>query len=376
MAAYIVRRLLLMIPTIFGILLISFAVIQFAPGGPIERILAQLQGTDVGATARISGGGGDLGGGGMAQQMGGGDQSTSTYRGAQGLDPAFIQQLERQFGFDKPAHERFALMLWNYARFDFGQSYFRDVSVLQLIREKLPVSITLGLWMTVLSYAISIPLGIRKAMRDGTPFDWWTSAIVIIGYAIPGFLFAILLIVLFAGGSFWQIFPLRGLWSDQYSNMPWYEWITSPRAMLDYLWHIALPITAMALGAFATTTLLTKNSFLDEIRKQYVLTARMKGLGETQVLYSHVFRNAMLIVIAGFPGAFIGAFFAGSLLIETIFSLDGLGLLSFESIVNRDYPVVFATLYIFSLLGLVVNLISDLTYVWIDPRIDFETREV
>jgi microcin C transport system permease protein len=376
MTAYIARRLLLMIPTLFGIMLISFVIVQFAPGGPIERILAQLQGTDVGATARISGGGGDLGGGGMAQQMGGGDQTTSTYRGAQGLDPAFIQQLERQFGFDKPAHERFALMLWNYARFDFGQSYFRDVSVLQLIREKLPVSITLGLWMTVLSYAISIPLGIRKAMRDGTPFDWWTSAIVIIGYAIPGFLFAILLIVLFAGGSFWQIFPLRGLWSDEFSNMPWYEWITSPRAMLDYLWHIALPITAMALGAFATTTLLTKNSFLDEIRKQYVLTARMKGLGETQVLYTHVFRNAMLIVIAGFPGAFIGAFFAGSLLIETIFSLDGLGLLSFESIVNRDYPVVFATLYIFSLLGLIVNLISDLTYVWIDPRIDFETREV
>jgi microcin C transport system permease protein len=375
MPAYIARRLLLMIPTLFGIMLISFVIVQFAPGGPIERILAQLQGTDVGATARISGGGGDLGGG-MAQQMGGGDQTTSTYRGAQGLDPAFIQQLERQFGFDKPAHERFGLMLWNYARFDFGQSYFRDVSVLQLIREKLPVSITLGLWMTVISYAISIPLGIRKAMRDGTPFDWWTSAIVIIGYAIPGFLFAILLIVLFAGGSFWQIFPLRGLWSDQYSNMPWYEWITSPRAMLDYLWHIALPITAMALGAFATTTLLTKNSFLDEIRKQYVLTARMKGLGETQVLYGHVFRNAMLIVIAGFPGAFIGAFFAGSLLIETIFSLDGLGLLSFESIVNRDYPVVFATLYIFSLLGLIVNLISDLTYVWIDPRIDFETREV
>jgi len=376
MTAYIARRLLLMIPTLFGIMLISFVIIQFAPGGPIERILAQLQGTDVGATARISGGGGDLGGGGMAQQMGGGDQTTSTYRGAQGLDPAFIQQLERQFGFDKPAYERFGLMLWNYARFDFGQSYFRDVSVLQLIREKLPVSITLGLWMTVLSYAISIPLGIRKAMRDGTPFDWWTSAIVIIGYAIPGFLFAILLIVLFAGGSFWQIFPLRGLWSDEFSNMPWYEWITSPRAMLDYLWHIALPITAMALGAFATTTLLTKNSFLDEIRKQYVLTARMKGLGETQVLYTHVFRNAMLIVIAGFPGAFIGAFFAGSLLIETIFSLDGLGLLSFESIVNRDYPVVFATLYIFSLLGLIVNLISDLTYVWIDPRIDFETREV
>jgi microcin C transport system permease protein len=376
MHAYILRRLLLMIPTLFGIMLISFVIIQFAPGGPIERILAQLQGTDVGATARITGGGGDLGGGGMAQQMGGGEQTTSAYRCAQGLDPAFIAQLERQFGFDRPAHERFGIMMWNYIRFDFGQSYFRDVSVLQLIREKLPVSITLGLWMTILSYAISIPLGIAKATRDGTPFDWWTSAVVIIGYAIPGFLFAILLIVLFAGGSFWQIFPLRGLWSEEFANMPWYQWITSPRAMLDYLWHIALPITAMALGAFATTTLLTKNSFLDEIRKQYVLTARMKGLAERQVLYGHVFRNAMLIVVAGFPGAFIGAFFAGSLLIETIFSLDGLGLLSFESIVNRDYPVVFATLYIFSLLGLIVNLISDLTYVWIDPRIDFETREV
>jgi microcin C transport system permease protein len=365
MLAYILRRLLLMIPTLFGIMLISFVIIQFAPGGPVERIIAQLQGTDAGATSRISGGGGDLAGGGA-----GGGETTSTYRGAQGLDPQFIAELEAQFGFDKPAHERFALMMWNYIRFDFGESYFRDVTVIDLIIEKLPVSITLGLWMTILSYAISIPLGIKKAVRDGTPFDWWTSAIVIIGYAIPGFLFAILLIVLFAGGSFWQIFPLRGLTSDN-----WEELSLVGKA-LDYLWHIALPITAMALGAFATATLLTKNSFLDEIRKQYVMTARMKGLSERQVLYGHVFRNAMLIVIAGFPGAFIGAFFAGSLLIETIFSLDGLGLLSFESIVNRDYPVVFATLYIFSLVGLVVNLISDLTYVWIDPRIDFETREV
>ncbi|MGJ3265652.1 MAG: microcin C ABC transporter permease YejB [Salinarimonas sp.] len=364
MLAYILRRLLLMIPTLFGIMLISFVIIQFAPGGPVERIIAQLQGTDVGATARFSGGGGDTVGGGA-----GGD-TTSTYRGAQGLDPQFIAELEAQFGFDKPAHERFGLMIWNYIRFDFGESYFRDVTVIDLIIEKLPVSITLGLWMTILSYAISIPLGIKKAVRDGTPFDWWTSAIVIVGYAIPGFLFAILLIVLFAGGSFWQIFPLRGLTSDN-----WEELSLVGKA-LDYLWHIALPITAMALGAFATATLLTKNSFLDEIRKQYVITARMKGLSERQVLYGHVFRNAMLIVIAGFPGAFIGAFFAGSLLIETIFSLDGLGLLSFEAIVNRDYPVVFATLYIFSLLGLVVNLISDLTYVWIDPRIDFETREV
>jgi microcin C transport system permease protein len=365
MLAYILRRILLMSPTLFGIMLISFVIIQFAPGGPVERIIAQLQGTDAGATARISGGGGDLAGGG-----GGGGESTSTYRGAQGLDPQFIAELEAQFGFDKPAHERFGLMIWNYIRFDFGESYFRDVTVIDLIVEKLPVSVTLGLWMTVLSYAISIPLGIQKAVRDGTPFDWWTSAVVIVGYAIPGFLFAILLIVLFAGGSFWQIFPLRGLTSDNWEELSLFG------KAVDYLWHIALPITAMALGAFATATLLTKNSFLDEIRKQYVMTARMKGLSEQQVLYGHVFRNAMLIVIAGFPGAFIGAFFAGSLLIETTFSLDGLGLLSFESIVNRDYPVVFATLYIFSLLGLVVNLISDLTYVWIDPRIDFETREV
>jgi len=366
MAAYIARRLLLMIPTLFGIMLISFILVQFAPGGPVERIIAQLQGQD--SSSRVSGGGGDFVGGGQAA-AGGGD-ATSAYRGAQGLDPAFIKQLERQFGFDRPAHERFLKMLWDYARFDFGKSYFRDISVLQLIKEKLPVSITLGLWMTLLSYAISIPLGIRKAVRDGSAFDVWTSGVVIIGYAIPSFLFAILLIVLFAGGSFWQIFPLRGLTSENFALLPWY------RQVADYLWHIALPITAMALGAFATSTLLTKNSFLDEIRKQYVLTARMKGLSERRVLYGHVFRNAMLIVVAGFPGAFIGAFFAGSLLIETIFSLDGLGLLSFESIVNRDYPVVFATLYIFSLVGLLVGLMSDLLYVWIDPRIDFETREV
>jgi microcin C transport system permease protein len=368
MLAYIARRLLLMIPTILGIMLIAFVIIQFAPGGPVERIIAQLQGQDANATSRISGGGSDIGGAGQAPG-GAADVSSSRYRGAQGLDPQFIKQLEVQFGFDKPAPERFLKMLWDYARFDFGKSYFRDISVLQLIKEKLPVSISLGLWMTILSYAISIPLGIRKAVKDGSSFDIWTSAVVIVGYAIPGFLFAILLIVLFAGGSFWQIFPLRGLTSENWALLPWYERIA------DYFWHLVLPITAMALGAFATSTLLTKNSFLDEIRKQYVLTARMKGLSEGQVLYGHVFRNAMLIVIAGFPGAFIGAFFAGSLLIETIFSLDGLGLLSFESIVNRDYPVVFANLYIFSLMGLVVNLISDLTYTWIDPRIDFETRE-
>ncbi|MFN0265251.1 microcin C ABC transporter permease YejB [Tepidamorphus sp. 3E244] len=369
MGAYITRRLLLMIPTLLGIMLVSFAIIQFAPGGPIERIIAQLQGSDVSAIGRVGGGsgGGDFG----SQAPGAGtDSVNSQYRGAQGLDPEFIKELEKQFGFDKPAHERFMLMITNYITFDFGESYFRDISVLELIKEKLPVSVSLGLWLTFLSYAISIPLGISKAVRDGTAFDTWTSAIVIIGYAIPGFLFAVLLIVMFAGGSFFDWFPLRGLTSDNWSDMSW------PEKIIDYFWHLALPITAMALGAFATTTLLTKNSFLDEIRKQYVTTARMKGLTERQVLYGHVFRNAMLIIIAGFPGAFISAFFTGALLIETIFSLDGLGLLSFESIVNRDYPVVFATLYIFSLLGLVVNLISDLTYTWIDPRIDFERRDV
>jgi microcin C transport system permease protein len=369
MTAYLIRRLLFMVPTLFGIMLVSFAVVQFAPGGPVERVIAQLSGRDTGATSRVSGSpGGDFSAG---QQMpGGAIEMNSKYRGAQGLDPEFIKNLEKQFGFDKPAHERFFLMLWNYARFDFGKSYFRDTSVLQLIKEKLPVSMSLGIWMTLLTYLISIPLGIRKAINDGTRFDTWTSAVVIVGYAIPGFLFAILLIVLFAGGSFWDVFPLRGLTSDNWASLPWYSKI------LDYFWHLTLPIVSMVLGAFATMTLLTKNSFLDEIRKQYVLTARAKGCTQTQVLYGHVFRNAMLIVIAGFPGAFVHAFFSGSLLIETIFSLDGLGLLGFESVLNRDYPVVFATLFIFSLVGLAVNLISDLTYTWIDPRIDFETREV
>jgi microcin C transport system permease protein len=362
MLAYIARRLLLMIPTILGVMLVSFVIVQFAPGGPVERVIAQLQGNNSDPASRIGGGTGDLSGGG-----GGGD---TAYRGSQGLDPEFIKQLEAQFGFDKPAHERFGKMLWDYARFDFGKSYFRDTSVIQLIKEKMPVSITLGLWMTLASYLISIPLGIRKAVKDGTTFDIWTSAIVIIGYAIPGFLFAIILIVFFAGGSFFQIFPLRGLTSEGFADLSF------GGKILDYLWHIALPLTAMALSAFATTTLLTKNSFLDEIKKQYVLTARMKGLSENQVLYGHVFRNAMLIVIAGFPSAFVHAFFAGSLLIETIFSLDGLGLLSYEATLNRDYPVVFANLYIFALIGLVVSLVSDLIYTWIDPRIDFEAREV
>ena len=371
MSAYIVRRLLFMIPTLLGILLVSFIVVQFAPGGPVERVIAQLSGADTGASSRIpgSGQGGDFGGRG-AQGGSAVDSSSSKYRGAQGLDPEFIKKLEKQFGFDKPAYERFFLMLKNFIVFDFGKSYFRDTSVMQLIREKLPVSMSLGIWMTLLTYLISIPLGIRKAVADGSPFDVWTSGIIIIGYAIPGFLFAILLIILFAGGSFFDVFPLRGLTSDNFAALSWWQKI------IDYFWHLTLPIISMGLSAFATMTLLTKNSFLDEIRKQYVMTARAKGLTERRVLYGHVFRNAMLIVISGFPGAFIGAFFASSLLIEEIFSLDGLGLLSFESVVNRDYPVVFATLFVFSLIGLVVNLVSDLTYTWIDPRIDFATREV
>ena len=374
MGAYILRRLLLMIPTLVGIMAINFLIIQFAPGGPVERVIAQLQGTDVSATSRIGGGGGDMLGAGNDASGGSGaasaDAVTSKYRGAQGLDPEFIKELEVQFGFDKPPLERFLKMLGDYARFDFGESYFRDIKILDLIKEKLPVSISLGLWMTLLSYLISIPLGIRKAVSDGSSFDVWTSAIIIVAYAIPGFLFAVLLIVLFAGGSFWDIFPLRGLVSDNWEQLSW------PERIADYFWHLTLPLVSMALSAFATTTLLTKNSFLDEIRKQYVVTARAKGLTERQVLYGHVFRNAMLIVVAGFPGAFISSFFAGALLIETIFSLDGLGLLGFESVINRDYAVVFATVYIFGLLGLLVSLLSDLTYTWIDPRIDFESREV
>jgi microcin C transport system permease protein len=360
MIRYILRRLLLMIPTIIGILAISFAIVQLAPGGPVERVVAQLQGHDMGATSRFSGMQGESIGVGGAE---------SKYRGAQGLDPEFIAELEKQFGFDKPVYERFFIMIRNYTQFEFGESYYRDVPVIDLIAEKLPVSISLGLWTTLLTYFISIPLGIAKARRDGDGFDVWTSAVIIIGYAIPGFLFAVALIVLFAGGSYFDVFPLRGLISEN-----WEELSTAGK-IFDYLWHIFLPVLALSIGGFATTTLLTKNSFLDEIRKQYVMTARAKGLPEKRVLYGHVFRNAMLIVVAGFPGAFIGAFFTGSLLIETIFSLDGLGLLSYESIINRDYPVVFASLFIFSLMGLVVTLISDLTYVWIDPRIDFEARE-
>jgi len=371
MAAYLLKRLLLIVPTMIGIMLISFVIVQFAPGGPVEQVIAKLTGSDTSMSERIGGGGSDTLNRNQSQLgQGGGEGYAAKYRGAQGLDPEFIKSLEKQFGFDKPAHERFFLMLWNYLRFDFGRSYFRDVTVLELIKEKLPVSISLGIWLTLLSYLISIPLGIRKAVNDGSPFDVWTSGAIIIAYALPGFLVAVLLIVLFAGGSFFAWFPLRGLTSENFAFMPWWQQI------LDYFWHMVLPIIALGLSAFATMTLLTKNSFLDEIRKQYVLTARAKGCNERQVLYGHVFRNAMLIVIAGFPGAFVHAFFAGALLIEVIFSLDGLGLLGFESIINRDYPVVFATLYIFGLLGMVVTLVSDLTYTWVDPRIDFESREV
>ncbi len=365
MGAYILKRLLLMVPTLFGIMLVNFVVIQAAPGGPIERIVAELEGRGVEAVARIAG---------TAQsEMAGTARAAgeeSVYRGARGLDPEFLEELRREFGFDKPWYVRFGEMMWRYLTFDFGNSFFRDRPVIELVVERLPVSVSLGLWTTLLTYLVSIPLGIRKAVRDGSRFDVWTSTVVIVGNAVPGFLFAILLIVLFAGGSYLQIFPLRGLVSDDWAELPWYGKI------LDYLWHITLPVVSMSIGSFAGLTLLTKNSFIEEINKQYVMTARAKGLGERRVLYGHVFRNAMLIVIAGFPGAFIGAFFTGSVLIEVIFSLDGLGLLGFESAINRDYPVMFATLYIFTLLGLVINLLSDLTYVLVDPRIDFESREV
>ena len=362
MGAYILRRLALIIPTLLGIMVINFALVQFVPGGPIEQIIAQVQGQ--GDVFEGFAGGGDAGAGANA-----GAGSDSGYAGARGLPPEFIAQLEREFGFDKPPLERFFTMLWNYMRLDFGNSYFRSISVIDLVLEKMPVSITLGLWSTLIAYAVSIPLGIRKAVQDGSPFDTWTSGMIIVAYAIPGFLFAILLLVLFAGGSYWQIFPLRGLTSDNFDEL------SLLGKVADYFWHIALPVTASTIAAFATLTLLTKNSFLDEIKKHYVMTARAKGLSEKKVLYGHVFRNAMLIVIAGFPAVFIGVFFGGSLIIETIFSLDGLGRLGFEAAVARDYPVIFGTLFIFGLIGLVVGILSDLMYVLVDPRIDFEKRD-
>ena len=369
MLAYIIRRLLLIIPTLFGIMVINFLIVQIAPGGPIEQVIARVQGTAVEATARIGGtAGGDASSAAQQAQQAQGGGEGSRYRGAQGLDPEFIKQLEREFGFDKPLHERFIHMISNYVVFDFGNSYFRDRRVVDLVLEKMPVSISLGLWTTLLVYLVSIPLGIAKAVRDGKPFDVWTSAVVIVGYAIPGFLFAVLLIVVFAGGRYFDWFPLRGLTSDNWAELPWY------RQIADYFWHITLPVTALVIGGFAGLTMLTKNSFLEEINKQYVVTARAKGLKERQVLYGHVFRNAMLIVIAGFPGAFIGILFTGALLVEVIFSLDGLGLLGFEAAINRDYPVMFGTLYFFTLLGLVMNLVGDITYMLVDPRIDFEAR--
>jgi microcin C transport system permease protein len=374
MLAYIIRRLLLIIPTLIGIMVINFTIIQFAPGGPIEQIIAQLTGTDVGATARIGGTGGtEAGSTAAASQQassGAAGAANNAYRGAQGLDPEFIKQLEKQFGFDKPLHERFLLMMGNYIRFDFGNSYFRDQKVIDLVLDKLPVSISLGIWTTLLVYFISIPLGIRKAVNDGSSFDIWTSAVIIIGNAIPGFLFAVMLVVLFAGGSYFDWFPLRGLVSENWDQLSW------PMQILDYLWHMVLPITALVIGGFAALTFLTKNSFLDQINQQYVLTAKAKGLTEHRVLYGHVFRNAMLIVIAGFPSAFVGILFTGALLIEIIFSLDGLGLLGFEAVIKRDYPIMFASLFFFTLLGLVMKLIGDLTYTLIDPRIDFEARDV
>ena len=358
MSAYIARRILLMIPTLFAIMVVNFVIVQAAPGGPVEQMIAKIKGTEVSATARVTGGGGEI------RSTG----ENNAYRGARGLDPAFIKQLEKQYGFDKPPVERFLLMMKNYATFNLGNSFFQDRSVISLILSRLPVSISIGLWTTLITYLVSIPLGIRKAVRDGSKFDVWTSAVIIVGYAVPSFLFAVLLIVLFAGGSYWSIFPLRGLVSDN-----WWA-LDGPHRILDYFWHIALPITALIIGSFATLTMLTKNSFLDEVGKHYVLTARAKGLTERRVLYGHVFRNAMLLVVAGFPSAFIGILFTGSLLIEVIFSLNGLGLLGFDAALNRDYPIMFGTLYIFTLIGLVLKLISDLTYMLIDPRIDFERR--
>ena len=358
MLSYIFRRLILIVPTLVGIMCINFFLVQFVPGGPIEQIISDLEKNSS-----------------FLDSIGGGSQEVRTsdglesYKGSVGLPKDFIDELEAQFGFDKPLWERFFSMMYDYLTFDFGDSYFRSISVIELIIEKMPVSISLGLWTTLLAYMISIPLGIRKALLDGSSFDNWTSTLIIIGYSIPGFLFAIFLLVLFAGGSYLQLFPIRGLVSSNFENMSFFGQIK------DYFWHIALPVIASTVSAFATLTLLTKNSFLDEIKKQYVITARSKGLSDQRVLYGHVFRNAMLIIIAGFPGLFISVFFGSSLIIETIFSLDGLGRLGFEAAVSRDYPVVFGTLYIFGLLGLLVGLLSDLMYVWVDPRIDFEKRQ-
>lgn len=368
MIAYIIRRLLLVIPTLFGIMVLNFVIVQAAPGGPVEQTLAEFRGNAVSATARITGDSADnVNVSGSSSQSGGSEQQS---RATRGLDPELVEKVKVLYGFDKPPFERFVLMMKSYLQFDFGESFFRDATVVELVVEKMPVSISLGLWTTLIVYLVSIPLGIKKAIRDGTSFDVWTSGLIIVGYAIPGFLFAILLIVVFAGGSYLDWFPLRGLVSDNFDSLNPVE------KVLDYFWHLALPLTAMLVGGFATLTMLTKNSFLDEINKQYVLTARAKGLSENRVLYGHVFRNAMLIVVAGFPSAFVGILFTGALLIEIIFSLDGLGLLGYEAVINRDYPVVFGTLFVFTFLGLILNIIGDLMYTLIDPRIDFERREL
>ncbi|HIJ83433.1 MAG TPA: microcin C ABC transporter permease YejB [Magnetococcales bacterium] len=351
MAVYILRRLLLMIPTLFGVMAVTFLVIQFVPGGPVERMVSLLEKGHNAVGGEVSSGA---------------SPTTGNYRGAQGLDPEQVEQLRRLYGFDKPPLERFFGMIWNYLRFDFGESYYYHRTVVDLVLEKMPVSISLGLWTFLLTYLISIPLGIKKAVRHQSRFDSWTSTVILAGYSIPGFVLGILLIVLFGGGSFWNLFPMRGLVSDHWQDL------SLMGKILDYLWHMVLPITASVIGSFAVMTMLTKNSFLEEISKQYVLTARAKGLGENAVLYRHVFRNAMIPLVTGFPGSFVAAFFSGSLLIETIFSLDGLGLLGYESVINRDYPVVMATLYFFTLLGLLTKLLTDITYVMVDPRITFE----
>jgi microcin C transport system permease protein len=361
MLAYAVRRILLMIPVLFAIILVNFVIVQAAPGGPVDQLIAQLKGRDTSALGRVGGGGGELS---RPATASGENQTRST----RGLDPQFVKQLETLYGFDKPPLERFFVMIWHYLRFDFGTSFYRDRPVIELIADKLPVSISLGLWATAITYLISIPLGIRKAVRDGSKFDLWTSAVIIVGYAIPGYLFAVLLIVLFAGGSYLQWFPLRGIVSDDWASF------SLAHKIVDYFWHITLPVVSLLIGSFASLTMLTKNSFLEEINKQYVVTARAKGLSEHRVLYGHVFRNAMLLVIAGFPAAFIGILFTGALLVEVIFSLDGLGLLGYEAVIGRDYPIVFGTLYIYTLIGLVMTLVRDLVYMVVDPRIDFGTR--
>ncbi|WP_075181273.1 microcin C ABC transporter permease YejB [Pantoea sp. 1.19] len=361
MGAYLIRRLLLVIPTLLAIITLNFFIVQIAPGGPVDQAIANIE---FGQQTGLPGGGEAA----SPRASLNGQPGDNQYRGGRGLDPEVIAEITHRFGFDKPLHERYFRMLWDYLRLDFGDSLFRSASVLDLIKERLPVSITIGLWSTLIIYLVSIPLGIRKAVRNGSAFDVWSSGLIIIGYAIPSFLFAIMLIVLFAGGSYFDLFPLRGLTSSQFDSLPWYGKIG------DYLWHITLPVLATVIGGFATLTMLTKNAFLDEIRKQYVVTARAKGLGEQQILYRHVFRNAMLLVIAGFPATFISMFFTGSLLIEVIFSLNGLGLLGYDATLQRDYPVMFGTLYIFTLVGLLLNILSDITYTLVDPRIDFENR--